>query len=273
LHQIKNNEGSNSADIDSSMKIKYSQGLLAPIVKNSLSVAEVIRKLGLKQAGGNHSHITRRIKLYGLDTSHFVSPKANLKHGVNKLPPDQILVNDRLQGRRDGAYILRRALLESGIEHKCVVCDLPPFWNGQYLQLQVDHINGIITDNRIENLRFICGNCHLQTENFGIKNSTAYLNREIIIKPLKPLKLIKEVKPKPSEINPDWRHQPKLNTRKVERPSKEELEKLLWENPTAQLAKQFGVSDNAIAKWAKLYGITKPSRGYWAKQRLLDREK
>ena len=59
---------------------------------------------------------------------------------------------------------------------------------------------------------------------------------------------------------------PRQNIRKVERPSKEELEKLLWEKPTIKLAEQFGVSDKAIEKWAKFYGIEKPPRGYWAKK-------
>lgn len=56
-----------------------------------------------------------------------------------------------------------------------------------------------------------------------------------------------------------------LARRKVERPTKEELEKLLWEKPTTKLAEQFGVSDKAIEKWTKSYGLTKPARGYWAK--------
>ncbi|MCZ2224665.1 MAG: hypothetical protein LC122_13660 [Chitinophagales bacterium] len=56
-----------------------------------------------------------------------------------------------------------------------------------------------------------------------------------------------------------------LKLRKVERPSKEELEKLLWEKPTTQIAKDFGVSDKAIQKWAEAYGISKPKRGYWNK--------
>ncbi|BAT55007.1 hypothetical protein NOS3756_39830 [Nostoc sp. NIES-3756] len=54
-------------------------------------------------------------------------------------------------------------------------------------------------------------------------------------------------------------------TRKVVRPSKEELEKLVWEKPTAQIGKDLGVSDKAVEKWCKAYGIDKPPRGYWAK--------
>ena len=56
-----------------------------------------------------------------------------------------------------------------------------------------------------------------------------------------------------------------LSRRKVERPSKEELKKMLWETPTVQLAKKFGVSDKAIEKWAKAYNLEKPARGYWEK--------
>lgn len=48
-------------------------------------------------------------------------------------------------------------------------------------------------------------------------------------------------------------------------PSKEELEKLVWEMPTANVAKIFGVSDKAIEKRCKILHIDKPPRGYWQK--------
>jgi len=78
------------------------------------------------------------------------------------------------------------------------------------------------------------------------------------------------------ELNRSWQSNPvfKAGTpqrkelderhRKVARPSKEELQKLLWQKPTSQLAKDFGVSDKAIEKWAKTYGLEKPGRGYWS---------
>jgi 5-methylcytosine-specific restriction endonuclease McrA len=59
----------------------------------------------------------------------------------------------------------------------------------------------------------------------------------------------------------------KSSIRKVQnRPSKEELKTLLWEIPTLQIAKKYGVSDNAVAKWAKAYDLDKPPRGFWAKK-------
>lgn len=58
----------------------------------------------------------------------------------------------------------------------------------------------------------------------------------------------------------------RLVSRRVVRPSKEELEKMIWTKPTTQIAKDFGVSDKAVEKWCKAYGIEKPPRGYWAKK-------
>lgn len=57
-----------------------------------------------------------------------------------------------------------------------------------------------------------------------------------------------------------------IASRKVERPSREELSQLLWEKPTTRIAEDYGVSDKAITKWAKTYELEKPPRGYWAKQ-------
>ena len=75
----------------------------------------------------------------------------------------------------------------------------------------------------------------------------------------------KVYKPTPSEINPNWRHQPNFNTRKVVRPSKEELQKLVEEISLEKLGEKFGVTGNAIKKWCEIYGIQSKPRGYWNK--------
>jgi len=67
---------------------------------------------------------------------------------------------------------------------------------------------------------------------------------------------------KTRKVNPDAR----MHTRKVKRPFREELEKLVWKKPTVQIAKDFGVSGKAIEKWCKGYEIDKPPRGYWMKK-------
>jgi 5-methylcytosine-specific restriction endonuclease McrA len=60
-------------------KVKYSKELLESIAKVSLSVADVIRKLGLRQSGRNHSHITKRLKIYNIDGNGTNNSKENLR--------------------------------------------------------------------------------------------------------------------------------------------------------------------------------------------------
>ncbi len=69
-----------------------------------------------------------------------------------------------------GAANIKRRLLAAGLlEERCGECGLSE-WRGKRLVIQIDHINGICTDNRLENLRMLCPNCHSQTETFGARN-------------------------------------------------------------------------------------------------------
>lgn len=50
------------------------------------------------------------------------------------------------------------------------------------------------------------------------------------------------------------------------KPSKEELSKLLWEKSISKISKSYNVSDNAVIKWCKKFKLTKPPKGYWIKK-------
>jgi hypothetical protein len=155
------------------MKFKYSQDSLEQAVKNNKSVSDVLRHLGIKVTTSNHRHFSNRIRKLQLDISHFNGKRTNFgpnhKGGAQKLTADQILVTNRT-GHREYAGTLRRALIEKSIIEQCEICKMLPTWNNKKLVLQIDHKNGDGLDNRLENLRFLCPNCHSQTENFGIKN-------------------------------------------------------------------------------------------------------
>lgn len=82
------------------------------------------------------------------------------------VPLEEVLV----AGRPTSTNNLRRRLIRSGLKAaRCEICGITE-WQGRPAQLQLDHINGDRCDNRLENLRIVCPNCHAQTETYCGKN-------------------------------------------------------------------------------------------------------
>lgn len=150
--------------------LKYSQAILESAVCNSKSVLEVLRFLELPLTTSNHRHINSRIKHFNINTSHFMGRSNNRKKEFTKITDTEVLVYNRCNGVREKVFRLKRAMINAGIKEQCNCCSINSIWNNKDLTLQIDHINGDSLDNRKENLRFLCPNCHSQTENFGIKN-------------------------------------------------------------------------------------------------------
>jgi hypothetical protein len=231
---------------------KYTRERLAEAVKTSSTVREVMRKCGAKNlAGGTHAHVSRTIKKLGLDTRHFLGQRSNLGRGcVRRKSADEILVIHR-NGQRQRAVQLARALLEIGREYKCYICGLKE-WRKKKLVLEIEHKNSDFENDERENLEFICPNCHSQTLTFcrGAEKEQIKLPR-----PKKPRSSRKRVNTRNSSDDGYWRTRDKVSSRKVVRPTVEELTMKIESMPMVQIGKLYGVSDNAVRKWAKRYGI------------------
>lgn len=204
--------------------------------ENAESITDVLKQFDLEHKGGNGKTLAKRVSELGLNNERFKgNPLKALKKWRflhPKQSPEEIFATKKkLQGRQ-----LKEALLAIGRPEECEKCKQKPNWNGEELNLPIDHKDGNTANNREENLRILCPNCHSQTSNFcGRKNKIdKRKNRGI-----------------------------RLNTRKVERPDVQALKKLLWEEPTIKIATRYGVSDKAIEKWAKSYKVAKPPVGYW----------
>ncbi|MEU5954072.1 HNH endonuclease signature motif containing protein [Streptomyces sp. NPDC047525] len=145
---------------------RWTREVLEPAVAASKSVNDVLRYLGIEVVGGHHTHIARRIKAYGIDTSHFQQPS---RTGVPKQrrTPHQILVEQEpTTARRMQSDRLKRAMTELGVVERCAICGTDPLWRGHPLALEVDHIDGDWRNNRMENLRLLCPNCHATTDTY-----------------------------------------------------------------------------------------------------------
>ena len=135
------------------------------IIQENFSYSDCLKALGLSTGGGSSTDtLKRRIQGLKCSTEHF--GKRVVSYNV-KYTLDEILVENSTYTNISRLKI--RLVNEGKLEYKCQICGINE-WLGQKLSLQLDHINGINNDHRIENLRFLCPNCHSQTETYAGKN-------------------------------------------------------------------------------------------------------
>lgn len=156
---------------------KYKKEELETIVKNSINYMEVIRTLGLCESGGSQQHIKKIIKEFEIDTTHFLGYKTTAGNRNPNLDKIKRSADDILSfGKASSTTQLNRALKEKGINYKCSndECCITT-WLGKPISLQIHHKDGNKYNNLINNLCYLCPNCHVQTNNWGAKNSQSKL--------------------------------------------------------------------------------------------------
>ena len=148
---------------------RWTEDQLIEAVAQNTTVAGVVRQLRLIAAGGNYRSVNRVIAQLGLDTSHFKgqgwSRGLRLDQGPRRPLADVLTA--------DSPYLsntLKRRLLKAGLKSpNCEGCGRST-WNGLPIPLELDHVNGVHDDNRLENLRLLCPNCHAQTPTYRGRN-------------------------------------------------------------------------------------------------------
>lgn len=225
---------------------------LIEAVKTSTTKADVLRKIGLTLAG-SYKMLSAHIARLNLDISHFKSTKDILTTARlskrKELSLDELLISDGYY--YDSHLVKKKLLKEKVLKYECTECKLTE-WRNKSISLQLDHINGERCDNRLENLRLLCPNCHSQTDTFSGKKTRKNKKENHCLNCKKPI-LIESVRCKSCTS--------KLTKNKIKWPEIEVLVQMISSSNFLKTARVLGVSDNSIRKHLKNHGIDlKPRR-------------
>jgi hypothetical protein len=260
-------------------------------VRTSFSIAEVLRKIGLedKNAGSNYYTVKEATSRLALDTSHFLG-RGHLrgKLGTSSHPLyslDEILIEDSPYCLSATSGLKRRLIREGVLENRCYACPQGTEWNGKSLVLVLDHISGVKSDNRRENLRLLCPNCNSQQDTFTGRNSKINRFRRSSrvclecggrVSNSSKTGLCCRCAPKlrrKLELGSRERHCAcgamitngsksglcvsciRRESRKSERPPLDVILREVGETSFLAVGRKYGVSDNAVRKWIKHYEI------------------
>lgn len=153
-----------------SKKRSWTTEQLKYAVKNSFSYRQVLAKLGLVEAGGNYDQVKKYIKECAASTSHFTGrgwcKGMKFENKVPRVALEDILV----KSSTFQSFKLKKRLFKMEIKKKeCEQCGWCKMSEDGRIPLELDHINGDRHDNRLENLRVLCPNCHsLQSTHRGL---------------------------------------------------------------------------------------------------------
>lgn len=241
---------------------QYTEAEVREAAADARSIADALRRLGLRAAGGNHRSFKRWAAYYGVSLEHFDPRWAN-RRGPREtaVPLADVLIRDSTYHRGH----LKRRLYDEGLkQRRCEMCGQDEAWNGTSMALILDHINGVANDNRYSNLRILCPNCnatldtHCGRRNRIVRDPRACLHSGSYFLP-------KYAKQKYCSqdcgLHSSGPRAPQPERRKVFRPSHAQLLTDLKTMSMCAVGRTYGVSDNAVRKWLRWYEAAEREAG------------
>ena len=146
-------------------KARYTIEDVRQAVVENKSVAGVLRQLGLRPVGGNYRTIKQIIAIHGIDATHFTGQGWNV--GLAFKPNKGVSYRELFvqHSSYKCSWRLREHYKNATGINRCEQCGLD-LWQGRQIPLEIHHLNGVNTDNRLENLQLLCPNCHALTNNY-----------------------------------------------------------------------------------------------------------
>ena len=233
---------------------------LENIVNQSKTLSEVLYNFKYTRSKAAYEVLKRSLDYFEIDYSNkyksFYKEK-NIKNSTAKKPTEHYLIEN---SKVNNYFLKKRLIDENIIKNECQICKIEPFWNGQSLSLQLDHINGINNDNRLENLRLLCPNCHSQTYTFSAKNRKIEKKRNYCIECKKEIYLDST---RCETCNKVFKKENAIEDYKID-PA--DLQELLWKMSMVKIAEIYGCSDRTIKDKAIKYNLSIPPKGYFIRK-------
>ena len=230
------------------------------VIKKCYSKNDVLTTLGYNKSSNQYKLLNKIIKENNIDISHFRNRSEEAlrlyREGVlSKIKTEDLFTENSKSSRH---IVKKRIINENIIEYKCSICGNTGEWLGNKISLILDHINGINNDNRLENLRLLCPNCHSQTSTYTGRNQS----KKAVVKKTIPEKnktkyfcSCGEEKNQRAKSCMKCYNEAKSSNIPTEEVLLESLNKHNW--VYSKTCNDFNVSGNTIGKWVKRYNLTK----------------